>query len=130
VIDVRGLIQTVLDTALYDDGVYVYWNKKAEATGQDPDEYVVYTLSGDSNESFADDAPLVKSASVTVRYYYRNTLLDNYASRNKVKTNENKILEALYSNGFSVPNGAFDGGDIDDIGFSTIIIECEYWRVV
>lgn len=128
--NIEDKIQTVLDAALYDDGVYSYWNRKTETAGQDPDEYIVYTFGGDDNEVFADDKPLVTTESVTVRYYFRDTLIDTYSGRKKVNSTKDKILKGLQDNGFSVPHGCFDAGDIDNIGFGTKIFECEYWRVV
>lgn len=129
-IDIRGTIQMALDTALYPDGVFSYWNRKTETTGEDPDEYIVYTLAGDSSEFHADDNPLIKSASATVRYYYRDTLLSTHQGRQKIKTHENMIESALKSAGFSIPNGSFDAGDIERNDFGCIIFECDYWRVV
>jgi len=129
-IDIRGLLQTALDTALYSEGIFSYWNRKAETTGADPDEYIVYTLAGDSPETHADNSPLVMSASVTVRYYYRDTLLDTHAGRQRVKQHEDLIATTLKTAGFSIPNGSFDAGDIENNGFGTIIFECEYWRVI
>ncbi|SHI75185.1 hypothetical protein SAMN02745975_00530 [Geosporobacter subterraneus DSM 17957] len=129
-IDIRGLLQTSLDTALYPEGIFSYWNRKAETTGGNPDEYIVYTLAGDSSEIHADDNPLVKAASTTVRYYYRDTLLDTHTGRQRIKQHEDLITSALKAAGFSIPNGSFDAGDIENNGFGTIVYECEYWRVV
>lgn len=127
---IGDLIQSALDAVLYNDGVYVYWNRKTETEGQDPDEYVVYTINGDSGETFADNKPLIKAASATIRYYYRDNLLDIHAGRQKIKARRDTILSALEAADISVPNGPFDAGDIDDIGFGTIVFECEYWRAV
>lgn len=122
----RSKLQTALDTALKGN-VYVFWQRK---TGADVDEYVVYSLSGDSAESHADDTPIVKSGGATVRYYYRADKLDTHAGRQAVETREETIQSALEGAGFSVPFGKFDAGDIDDIGFYATVFECEYWRVV
>ena len=122
----RNLIQQILDDALYPD-VYSFWQRKS---GADVDEYVVYTLGGDSNDFHADDNPLVNHANVTVRYYYRAEMLDTYSNRLKVQSRESQIEAALKTAGFVIPFGKFDGGDIDDIGFYVTIFECEYWQVV
>lgn len=121
-----NLVQTVLDAVLYPD-VLVYWQKKS---GKDADEYVVYTRGEDSGDAYADDVALTKGASVTVRYYYRSEKLDTNNERESVINRENAILNALVNAGFDVPEGPFDSGDIDDIGFYVTVFECEYWRVV
>lgn len=129
-IDIRGKIQLALDTALYEDKVYCYWNRKVETAGANPDEYIVYTLSGDSPESFADNTELIRLHEATIRYYYRDTLLQTAAGRNKVKNRERQIIEALRNADFEIPDGAYDAGDIDNIGFFVSLIECQYWEVV
>jgi hypothetical protein len=124
--DIRALVQTTLDTALYPN-VYVYWQRKSNA---DVDEYVVYTQSGDNRESFADDTVNLKAASITVKYYYRTEKLDTYAGKQAVKAREDAIETALENAGFTIPLGKFDAGDVDDIGFFVTVFECEYWRAV
>ncbi len=122
----RHLLQQTLDDALYPD-VYSFWQRKS---GADVDEYVVYTLSGDVPEAYADNQPLVKAADVTVRYYYRVGRLNTFAGRKAVEDREEQIEAALNDAGFTVPFGKFDGGDIDDIGFYVTVFECLYARVV
>lgn len=122
---IKDLIQESLDTAL--NNIYVYEQRKS---GTDADEYVVYSTSGDNQVEFADDEVLVKNANFTVKYYYRSDKLDNYATREEVRVIEDLIETTLKDNGFSIPFGRFDGGDVDDIGFHTTIFECQYWRVV
>lgn len=128
--DIRALVQTALDAALSADNVRSYWRRKVETAGEDPDEYLVYTLDGGSNEAYADDVPLVSSADITIRYYYRDTMLDTSAGRATIKAREQQISDALKTAGFTLPNGYFDTGDIDDIGFGATIFPAEYWRVV
>lgn len=123
---IRYLVQSALDTAL-SPSVLVHWQRK---TGPDVDEYVVYTFGGDSNEEHADDVPLIKAGSITVRYYYRAEKLDTHVGRQAIKSRESTIDTALRGAGFDLPNGYFDAGDVDDIGFYVTAFECEYWRVV
>ncbi len=123
---IRSLMQTALDTAL-NPSVLVHWQRK---TGPDVDEFIVYTLGGDSKEMPADDMPLIKNANITVRYYYRTEKIDTPAGRQAVISREDAIEAALETAGFSIPGGKFDAGDIDDIGFYVTVFECEYWRVV
>lgn len=123
--DIRALVQETLDTALYPD-VRAYWMRKSD--GEDPDEYVVYTLSGDP-AVYADGEPLTRDANITVRYYYRDSMLDSSAGRAAIKAREEQIAGALQAVGFLLPGGWFDSGDIDDIGFGTTIFEAYFSRV-
>lgn len=124
---IKDLVQLTLDTVLYPKGIYVHEQRKS---GEDADEYVVYSLSGDIGESFADDKTLIKNANVTVRYYYRAEKLDNYSMRKEIREHEDLIESALEEAGFNIPFGKFDAGDVDDIGYFVTVFECEYWRVV
>ena len=124
---IKDLIQTSLDATLYPKNIYVYEQRKS---GADADQYVVYSANGDTPESYADNEPIVKNATVTIKYYYRSEKLDNYTTRQEVREIENLIQTALEDVGFKIPFGRFDGGDVDDIGYHTTIFECEYWRVV
>lgn len=124
---IKDLVQTTLDNVLYPKGIYVYDQRKS---GPDVDEYVVYSMSGDIEENYADDEVLVKNANVTVKYFYRSEKLDNYSTRKNVREIEDLIENALKEAGFSIPYGRFDAGDVDDIGYMTTVFECEYWRVV
>jgi len=123
---IKDLVQSTLDVALHPD-VLSYWQRK---TGLDMDEYVVYSFGGDSKEDFADDTPLTKNASVTVRYYYRAEKLETPNKRKEIENRENLIETALENAGFAIPYGRFDAGDIDDIGYFVTVFECEFWRVV
>lgn len=122
---IYGDIQTVLDTALYPD-VLSYWLRK---TGADADEYIVYTIDSDEATN-ADDRPLIRNANVAVRYYFKDSLLGTSAGRTKVQNRAGTIVSALESNDYSVPYGPQNIGDIDDIGYGVLLIECYKGRVV
>lgn len=124
---IKDKLQLCLDNALYNENIYVHEQKK---TGKDANEYVVYSFSGDIKEAFADDKVNVKSANVTVRYFYRESLLEKYSTRQSVRRIEQLIESTLEENGFEVPNGGFDAGDVDDIGYLVTVFECEYWRAI
>lgn len=124
---IKDLLQTCLDDVLFPKGVYVHDQKKS---GENANQYVVYSMSGDSKESFADDIANIKCANVTVKYFYRESKLENHASKLKVREIEDLIESTLETNGFEVPFGRFDAGDIDGIGYMVTVFECEYWRVV
>ena len=122
---IYGDIQTVLDTALYPD-VLSYWMRK---TGPDADEYIVYTI--DSDEAInADDKPIVRNGNIAVRYYFKDSLIGTSAGRTKVQNRADTIISALESNGYSVPYGPQSIGDVDDIGYGVLLIECYKGRVV
>lgn len=124
---IKDLIQITLDAVLYPKNIFVYEQRKS---GPDADEYVVYSMSGEIEENYADDEVLTKNANVTVKYFYRSEKLDNYSTRKNVREIEDLIENALKEAGFSIPYGRFDAGDVDDIGYMTTVFECEYWRVV
>ncbi len=126
VIDVRALVQSTLDTALL---IRSFWQSKVETAGEDPDEYVVYTLDNDA-PTYADNLPTYLTANIAVRYYYRMSLLETQANRTAVKSRERAIYNALQGAGFSISAGPFDVGDIDDIGFGASVYECYYERTV
>ena len=124
---IRSKVQTALDTALYALGVYSYWQRKS---GADANEYIVYSLAGDSAEFHADDVPLIMQASLTVKYYYRAEKINTHAGRETIKGREATIQAALEGAGFIIPFGKFDAGDVDDIGYFVTVFECDYGRVV
>lgn len=124
----KTLIQTALDTALY--STYKIQSHDQRKTGPDADEYIVYSQSGDSAEAHADNQPILKAGSVTVRYYYRAEKIETHTGRQAIKTREDAIQTALEGAGFIIPFGRFDAGDVDDIGYFVTVFECEYWRAV
>ncbi len=128
--EIGNLLQTALDASLAAEGVYSYWLRKSETASEDNKEYIVYTLNEDSNNEFADDSPLIKAASVTVKYYFHDSFLDTYEGRQLVKRRAEVIQQSLLGASFTCPNGFFDAGDIEDNGFGVKIYEAEYWRVV
>lgn len=124
---IKDLVQAALDGVLYEKKIYTFPQRKM---GGNYDEYVVYTVSGDNKEAYADDKVMTKSADVTVKYYYRADMLNDYESMKAVKETEDLIENVLEAAGFEIPFGRFDAGDIEDIGYLVTIFECEYWRAV
>lgn len=122
---IYGDIQTVLDTALYPD-VLTYWMRK---TGTDADEHVVYTIDSDEATN-ADDKPWVRNANIAIRYYFKDSLIGTSAGRTKVQNRANAIVLALENSDYSVPYGPQNIGDVDDIGYGVLLIECYKGRVV
>lgn len=124
---IKNKLQLCLDTVLYPLNIFVHEQKKS---GADADQYVVYSFSGDIKQSFADDEANVKSANLTVRFFYRESLLEKHSTKQAVREIEQLIESTLEENGFEVPQGFFDAGDVDDIGFMVTVFECECWRAI
>lgn len=124
---IKTLLQETLDNALISKNIYSYDQRK---TGNNANEYIVYSLSGEVKDDFADNINLVKHTNITVRYYYNVELLGDFESRKQIRENEKLIEQALEEQGFYMPFGKFDGGDIDDIGYLVTIFECEFWEVL
>lgn len=124
---IKTLLQETLDNALISKNIYSYDQRK---TGNNANEYIVYSLSGEVKDDFADNINLVKHTNITVRYYYNDELLGDFESRKQIRENEKLIEQALEEQGFYMPFGKFDGGDIDDIGYLVTIFECEFWEVL
>lgn len=124
---IKTLLQETLDNALISKNIYSYDQRK---TGNNANEYIVYSLSGEVKDDFADNINLVKHTNITVRYYYNDELLGDFESRKQIRENEKLIEQALEEQGFYIPFGKFDGGDIDDIGYLVTIFECEFWEVL
>lgn len=124
---IKTLLQETLDNALIPKNIYSYDQRK---TGNNANEYIVYSASGEVKDSFADNINLVKHTNITVRYYYNAELLGDFESRKQIRENEKLIEQALEEQGFYIPFGKFDGGDIDDIGYLVTIFECEFWEVL
>lgn len=124
---IKALIQSTLDTALTGKGIKVYEQRK---TGEDAEQYIVYSKGSTTSDDYADDTTLIQNDSVTIQYYYRDTYLETRAGRSKIHENEELIKSALITAGFQLPNGYFDAGDVDDIGFMVTIYECDYQQVV
>ncbi len=124
---IKTLLQETLDNALIPKNIYSYDQRK---TGNNANEYIVYSLSGEVKDDFADNINLIKHTNITVRYYYNAELLGDFESRKQIRENEKLIEQALEEQGFYMPFGKFDGGDIDDIGYLVTIFECEFWEVL
>ncbi len=124
---IKDLVQTALDSVLSAKNIYIFPQRKM---GGNYNEYVVYTMSGDSRGDYADDEVITKTADVTVKYYYRSDKLNNYDEMEAVKEIEDLIETSLEAAGFDIPFGRFDAGDIEDIGYLVTVFECNYWRVV
>ncbi len=123
---IRRYVQQTLDNALSDLGVYSFWQRKTDI---DLEEYIVYETN-DIDEAFAGLEPLIKVANVTLKYFYRQEMADTEASRQAIDSRKKQIMQTMKAAGFDCPTGAFDAGDIDDIGFYAVIFEMTYRGVV
>lgn len=119
---IRRYVQQTLDNALEPLGVYSFWQRKADI---DLEEYIVYETN-DIDEAFADLEPLIKVANVTIKYFYRQEMADTEASRQTIDSRKKLIMQSMKAAGFDCPTGAFDAGDIDDIGYFAVIFEMTF----
>lgn len=122
-------IQTVLDTLLNTDKVYVYWQRKTESKGQDPKEYVIYSQNDSPPGINADNKPLTRDAGITVRYYYLTDLQETRTGRAKVQTRAKSILVAMENARFESTTGIMWMGDIDSVGKSVAVMDFTYSEV-
>lgn len=122
---IKDLVQLVLDNTFHAE-IPCFWQTKTDDTDQS--EYIVYTTN-DIDECFAGNEPLIKVANVTVKYFYRNDLIGTYEGRTAIGGNIKKIMRQFKRFNFDCPTGAFDGGDVDGIGFLTSIMEFEYKEI-
>lgn len=121
-IDVREYVQQTLDEAFAYDGIQSFWLRRIE-TDEPADEYIVYTLGGVTPDAYADNRAFIRTAEVTFRYYYSEELTLTSKGRERIRKTEKRIAKALRRAGFVLPDGWFDAGDIDDIGFGTTVFE-------
>lgn len=129
--DIRELVQQTLDGALYDSGIYSYWNTRVDVNGpNDPDEYIIYSKADDTGEEFANNQMLDRTATIDIIYYASERLYSTSEGRKKIFERINSIIEAMKEAGFRCPFGENDLGDIDEIGYTAILISFEYWRLI
>ena len=115
-IDIKQLVQTTLDTALYPLNIMTFYQHKLEISPDiNPNEYVVYSMSGKTGDFKADDVEIVRDSDIVVRYFYNSDYIKTNKSR--VTEIENLILSTMVSAKFVDNSGAFDLGDIDDNGY-------------
>lgn len=118
--EVLNLVQTTLDTLLADDGVRVYWGRRAEiAADSNQAEYIIYTLESDTAMISADGGLYFRNVSVALQYYTAMRITRTYAGRQNALDRMTDIMEALRSAGFGCSSGWNEIGDVDDVGYST-----------
>ena len=115
-IDIKQLVQTTLDEALYSLNIMTFYQHKLEISPDiNPNEYVVYSMSGKTGDFKADDVEIVRDSDIIVRYFYNNDYIKT--NRSRITQIENLILSTMVSAKFVDNSGAFDLGDIDDNGY-------------
>lgn len=124
--DIRTLLQTLLDGALYPSGVMSYWGEKSDVPST-TQAYAVYTVSGDRNPDYADDAPCSRSAYCIIKLYYLKSLTGSAAGKAKIKGYETAMRSALIGADFSV--SSFDDNDPAS-NYASIVFEAEYGEVI
>lgn len=90
--ELANQIQRALDERLYPSGVYSFRDLAQEVEGQLPEEYAVYTITGEKPLAFASDLPVWEKISLQVRYF---AVESRYSSQHI-----RAIQEAAHSLGF------------------------------
>lgn len=121
-------VQTVLDTYL-NGVVYVFWNSFQDIQGTTQSEYVIYTQSDSPTGMAADNKPLIREVGITVRYYFDSNLEKTKTGRTKVLTRADGILNAMEGAGFESVTGTMFMGDLDDIGYSVVVMDFVFHEV-
>lgn len=124
-INFQDYLQQTLDTLLYKDGIYSFWQKKQEVTGLEvnQNEFIVYTLILNAQQSYADNKANVLQNTATVRYYYNENYLLSVEKMDIVFNREKSILDAMSKAGFTTVTGFSEVGDVDGIGFYVAVCE-------
>ena len=129
-IDVVSLLQTALDSALYELPLHSYWKRKPEIDDDpNPDEYVVYTVDEHEPDDGADGEILIYRSYAVVRYFCRDSWQTDTGKITLMRTHMEAIRNALKAGGFDVTTGWQDVGDVDGINFETFVIHAEMAEV-
>lgn len=128
-IDIREYVQKTLDDEFASDNFRSFWLRRID-TNDNASEYIVYTFGGETPDAYADNCVFICTASVTVRYFYIEELVLTSKGREHIRETEKRIAKTLRHAGFSLSNGWFDAGDIDDIGYGTTIFEATFQVIV
>lgn len=119
-------LQNVLDNFLLSENIPVFWQKRV--SDDKFDEYFVYALNGDDTIVSGDNKIISKNIGITLRYYYRDSILLNSESRKIVQNRIFNVIDTLRENGFFVPDGAFDAGVDDSTGYAVTVFELTYYE--
>lgn len=124
--DIRALLQTLLDGVLHSSGVTLYWGEKSDVPATTK-EYVVYTVSKDSNPDYADDIPCSRESYCIIKLYYLKSLAGTSAGRTTIKNHETAIRSVLIGADFSV--SSFDDNDPAS-SYASIVFEATMGEVI
>lgn len=130
--DVLDLVQTTLDTLLIGETekVYSFWGRRAEIDNDQAQEYIIYTLEGDSADVSADGDVMYRSMTIELLYYLKYSVARTYAGRRKAADRMDAIREAMRAAGFGCSGGWSEIGDIDDVGFATFLSSYDIPRLM
>ena len=126
--EIFDLVQSTLDTILSNDGIRVYWGRRAEDGQANPTEYVIYDLDGDPAEVSADGDVLFRMTGVSLQYYIKYSVARTYTGRQQSFERMEQMMEAMRGAGFGCSGGWSEIGDVDEIGFATFRAEFEIPR--
>lgn len=126
--DVINLVQTTLDTILSASGIRSYWGRRADDSNANQTEYIIYDLNGDPVEVSADGDVMLRKMGISLQYYVKFSVARTYNGRQNAFDRMDEIREAMRDAGFGCPDGWFEIGDVDEIGFATFRSEYEIPR--
>lgn len=105
-------LKKALDEAIYPD-VKTYQGQLPDLK-KSPREFCVYSVRSMNSQVYEDNRLVAGQDSIILRYYHAKGM-----RLAKVREREHVIMEALLNAEFTCPSGAFELGDIDDIGYNT-----------
>lgn len=103
-------LKKALDASIYPD-VKTYHAELPNVKNM-PKEFCVYSVSSMSSQEYCDDRLEGGNDKIILRYYHAKGM-----KLPSVRNRESQILNALLDADFQCPTGAFELGDIDDIGY-------------
>ena len=129
--EVLDLVQVTLDELLSEDGVRIFWGKRAEIDNDKrTSEYVIYSITGDDAEVSADGDVFYRMMTVRLNYYIKNSLARTKNGRKIANDRMDSIRETLRDAGFGCSEGWIEVGDVDDAGFATFVSEYDIPRLM
>lgn len=124
--DVLDLVQSTLDLHFAEAGVYSFWGRRADISGNAKvSEYIIYSIDSDDADVSADGTLIYRMMTVSLQYYIKYAVARTYTGRHLATDRMDAIREALRNAGFGCSGGWAEIGDVDDVGFATFRSEYE-----
>lgn len=117
------ILKKALDDAIFPK-VKTYAGRLPDLTST-PKEFCVYSVNSMPTQLYQDNKLIAGQDKIILRYYHERSM-----RLKEVRAREREILNALLDAEFTCPDGAFELGDIDGIGYDTTGYELLFfsWR--